>query len=117
MFSNPISETLLGQYDIVHVRLSMLVIQNDDLGPTLENLVRFLSMSLAHRCLHCTEKLRINAAAGKFVRNYTERDELTWLLTTSLEPGGYPMCVECNPLNIRIDSVSLELRSDAWYFV
>ena len=71
-----IPETLLGQYDIVHVRLFMLVIQNDDPGPMLENLVRLLSMFLAIGRLHSTEELLNTAAAGKFVRNHTRCDEL-----------------------------------------
>ena len=80
--SEPIPETLAVQYDIVHVRLFMLVIQNVDPGPILENLVGLLSMSLANRCLHSTEKPLNTATAGKFVRNQTACDELTWLLTT-----------------------------------
>ena len=54
-----ISGNSLGQPGVVHVRLYMLVIQNDDPGPTLENLVRLLSMSLANRCPHSTKKLLI----------------------------------------------------------
>ena len=73
----PIPETLIGQYDIVHVRLFMLVIQNHDPGPMLENLVRLLSMFLANRCPHSTGGLHNTAAAGKFVRNQTVCDELT----------------------------------------
>lgn len=111
-----ISEKSPGQYDVVHVRLYMLVIQNDDPRPTLENLVRLLSMSLANRCPHSTEKLLI-AATGKLVCSGTACDELTWLLTTILEPGGYLMWVEHNPTNTRIDSVSPELKSDAWHFL
>ncbi len=40
----PIPETLLGRYDIVHVRFFILVIENNDPGPVLENLMRLLSM-------------------------------------------------------------------------
>ena len=73
----PIPETLIGQYDIVHVRLFMLVIQNDDPGPLLENLVRLLSMFLTYRYPHSTEELYNTAGADKFVRNPTACDELT----------------------------------------
>ena len=52
----PIPELLHGQYDIVHVRLFMLVIHNDDPGSMLENLVRLLSMFLANGCAQSTEE-------------------------------------------------------------
>ena len=63
------------------------------------------------------QELLNTAAAGKFVRNQTACDELTWLLTTTLEPGGYLMWVEHNPTNTRIESISPELKSDAWQFI
>ena len=114
----PIPKTLIGQCDIVHVRLFMLVIQNDDPRPMLGYLVRLLSMFLADRCPHFTEEfLNSTAATSKFVRNQTARDELTWSLTTNLEPGGYLMRVEHNPTNTRIESVPPELKSDAWHFI
>ena len=112
-----IPETLLGQYDIVHVRLFMLVIQNDDPEPMLEDLVCLLSMSLAIRRLRSAEELLNTTATGKFVRNHTACDELTQLLTTTLEPGGYLMWVEYNPTNTRIESISPELKSDASHFI
>ena len=39
----PIPESLVGQYDMVYIRLFMFVVQNDDPGPMLENIVRLLS--------------------------------------------------------------------------
>ena len=63
------------------------------------------------------QELLNTAAAGKFVRNQTACDELTCLLTTTLEPGGYLMWVEHNPTNTRIESISPELKSDAWQFI
>ena len=113
----PIPETLIGQYDIVHVRLFMLVIQNDDPGPMLGNLVRLLSMFLPSRRPRSTEELLNTAVAGKFIRNQTAYKELTSLLNTTLEPGGYLMWVEHDPTNTRIESVSPELKSDAWHFI
>ena len=95
----------------------MLVIQIDDSGPILENLVRLLSMFIANPCPCATEELLNTVAAGKFVRNHTACDELIYLLTTTSEPGGYLMWVECNPTNTRIESVSPELKSDAWHVI
>lgn len=71
----PIPEDLLGQYDIVNVRLFMFVVQNDDPGPVLENLVRLL------------------------------------------KPGGYLLWVEHNPTSARIESISPELKNDAWQII
>lgn len=39
----PLPEELVGQYDIVHVRLLLCVIRNDDPVPVLTNLLKMLS--------------------------------------------------------------------------
>ena len=41
----PIPEGLRGKYDVVHVRLFLTVVRNDDPGPILENMLRMLSQS------------------------------------------------------------------------
>ena len=108
---------LLGQKDIVHVCLFMLIIQIDEPGPMLENLVRLLSTFIDNRCPRSTEELLNPAAAGKFVRNHTAYDELTGLLSTTIEPGRYLMWVEYNPTNTRNESVSPNSKNDAWHFI
>lgn len=39
----PLPEELVGKYDIVHVRLFLCVVRNDDLVPVLTNLLKMLS--------------------------------------------------------------------------
>ena len=41
----PIPVGLRGKYDVVHVRLFLTVVKNDDPGPILENMLRMLSQS------------------------------------------------------------------------
>lgn len=47
----PPPQELLGKYDVVHLRLFIGVIQNDDPGniDIIENLVKMLSLSLLHQ--------------------------------------------------------------------
>ena len=47
---------LQGQYDVVHVRLFLVAIRNDDPVPVLRNLVSMLSTSRLIYCLSSEEK-------------------------------------------------------------
>ena len=113
----PIPKTLLGQYDIVHVRLFMLVIRNDDPGPVLENLVRLLSMYPLDRSPLSTKERCSVVAASELAPRYTACDALKRSLTTTIEPGGHLLWVEHNPTDARIESISPNLKSDAWQVI
>ena len=47
----PFPEASLGQYDIVHVRFMLTLVNNKDAEPLLENLVTLLSMPFNQRII------------------------------------------------------------------
>lgn len=75
----PLPEELLGQYDIVHVRLFICVIRDDDPVPVLTNLLKMLS--------------------EYFIRNFT----WMWLLLRSMFRSSVRV------FDIKVDRVQLTL--------
>ena len=90
----PIPEALHGKYDVVHVRLFLTVVRNDDPRPILANMLRMLSQScFDFSRSHCLPSMLANPR----------------LLP---EPGGYLQWSEHNLATASVERVRPGIKTD-----
>ena len=75
----PVPEALRGKYDIVHVRLFLTVVRNNDPRPILDNMLRMLSQS----CFRFSIALSAQYAN---LRSYQNPEGIFNGLSTTLRP-------------------------------